>query len=134
MRFCPCKTILGAHLYKWEIMYIKEQISTLLIITYGGSNCTKQYFSFPADYTISVYMMSIPHFCSLYTTQSIYIAALPFLRNLKQWSKPNILTMDHDFVLETSSSAAVYTLLNTIYLKSHKVFEYQTDRDLLNLR
>ena len=68
-------------------------------------------------------MMTTLHFCSLYTTQSIYIAALPFLRNWKQWSKPNILTMDHDFVLETSSSAAVYTL-----------FEYQTDRDLLNLR
>ena len=116
MRFCPCKTILGAHLYKWEIMYIKEQISTLLIITYGGSNCTKQYFSFPADYTISVYMMSIPHFCSLYTTQSIYIAALPFLINWneKQCSKSNILTMDYNLVLGNSSPADVYTLLNTI--------------------
>ena len=90
--------------------------------------------NFPVDYTISVYMMTTLHFCNLYTAQSIYIAALLFLRNWKQWSKPNMLTMDHDFVLETSSSAAVYTLLNTIYLKSHKVFEYQTDRDLLNLR
>ena len=59
--------------------------------------------------------MTILHFCSLYITWSIYIAALPFLINSKQWSKSNILTMDHDLALENSSSAAVCTLLNTIF-------------------
>ena len=80
------------------------------------------YCSFPVDYTISVYMMITLHFCSFYTTQFLYLSALPFLRNWKQWSKSNTLTIDHDFVLENSSSAAVYTLPNTIYLKAINIW------------
>ena len=41
--------------------------------------------------------------------------------------------MDQELVLENSSSVAVYTLPNTIYLfEDHKVFAYQNDTDLLN--
>ena len=68
-------------------------------------------------------MMTTLHFCSLYTTRSIYIEALPFLRNCneKRCSKSNILTMDNELVLENSSPAAAYTLPNTIiYLKAIK--------------
>ena len=44
-----------------------------------------------------------------------------------------MLTMDHELFLEKSSSAAVYTLLNTfIYLKALNYFEYQTETDILN--
>ena len=43
-----------------------------------------------------------------------------------------MLTMDYKLVLENSSSAAVYTLLNTNLFEDHKVFEYQTEIDLLN--
>ena len=119
-------------------VHVKEWTCTLLIITwYDCRNCTKLvlkplavknglsfsavYCSFPVDYTISIYMMNTLHFCSLYTTRSIYIAAIPFLINWKQWSKSNILTMDHNLVLESSSSTAIYTLLNTIiFLKTIK--------------
>ena len=39
--------------------------------------------------------------------------------------------MDHERVIENSSSATVYTLPNTIvYLKG--IFEYQTETDPLN--
>ena len=68
----------------------------------------------------------------LYTTQSIYIAALPFLINWneKRCSESNILTMDRELVLENCSSAAANTLQNTIiYLKAVK---YQTETDLSN--
>ena len=71
----------------------------------------------------------------LYTMQSIYIAVLPFLINWneKPSSESNIMIMDQELVLENSSSAAVYTLPNTIiYLKVCEVFEYQTETDLLN--
>ena len=43
--------------------------------------------------------------------------------------------MEHELVLKNSNSAAVNKLPNTIiYLKAikYKVFEYQTERDLLN--
>ena len=68
-------------------------------------------------------MMANLHFCSLYITESIYIVALPFLLNWneKQCSKSNMLTIELEFFLENSSSAFVYTLLNTvIYLKALK--------------
>ena len=43
------------------------------------------------------------------------------------------MTMDHELVLENSSSAAIYILPNTINLfAGHKIFEYQTETDLLN--
>ena len=85
---------------------------------------------FPVDYTISVYMMTILHFYCLNTRRYIYIAALQFLINWneKRCSKCNILTMDHELVIEDSSSAAVYTLSVTEYyylFEGHKVFEYQ---------
>ena len=41
--------------------------------------------------------------------------------------------MDHERVTENSSSAAVYTLPNTIiYLKAVKYLKYPTKTDLLN--
>ena len=39
--FHACKTVLGASPHTWEIMPIKEQTYTLLIIWYSGINCTK---------------------------------------------------------------------------------------------
>ena len=69
-------------------------------------------------------MMGTPRFFfSLYTTQSIYIAALPVLINWneKRCSKSDILNIDQELVLENSSAAAVYKLLSTIiYLKAIK--------------
>ena len=104
-----------------------------MILQRGGRNCTKLvlkpfavdfspvYCSFPVDYTVSVYMMTTLYFYSLYTMRSIYIASIPFLINWNEKScdKSNIMTMDHQLVLENSSLAAVYTLPNTIiYLKA----------------
>ena len=40
--------------------------------------------------------------------------------------------MDHDLVLENSSSAAVFHTAEYHLFESIKVFEYQTERDLLN--
>ena len=41
-RFCACKTVLGARPCTLEIVDVKEQTCTLLIITlYGSKNCTK---------------------------------------------------------------------------------------------
>ena len=40
-KFCVHKTVLGAHPYTWEMVHVKEQTCTLLIIArYGGRNCT----------------------------------------------------------------------------------------------
>ena len=67
-------------------------------------SCRLYYFSLHDDY---------PPF--LYTTWSIYIAALPFLKN---WYE---LTINHKIVFENCSKAAVNTLQNTvIYLKAVK--------------
>ena len=71
----------------------------------------------------------------LYNTQSIYIAALPFLINWneKHYTKSSILTMDHKLFVENSRSAAVNTLPNyIIYFEGRKVFEYRTETDLLH--
>ena len=73
-----------------------------------------------------------PFLCN---TQSIYIAALPFLINWneKHYTKSSILTMDHKLFVENSSSAAVNTLPNCIiYFECRKVFGYQTETDLLH--
>ena len=40
--------------------------------------------------------------------------------------------MDHDLVLENSSSAAVNTVECHYLFEDRKVFEYQTQADLLN--
>ena len=75
-------------------------------------SCRLYYFSLHDDY---------PPF--LYTTWSIYIAALPFLKNWneRRCSKSNILTMNHKIVFENCSEAAANTLQNTIiYLKAVK--------------
>ena len=40
-RFCACKTISSAHPCTWEIVHVKKQTCTLLIIWYGNRNCTK---------------------------------------------------------------------------------------------
>ena len=96
------KTILCANLCMWEIMHVAEQTYMLLTITcYSSRNCTKikfktlcsqkqtlylspVYCSFSVDYDISVYMMTTIHFCSLYTTQSIYIAMLPYFKRFSR--------------------------------------------------
>ena len=78
MKFCARQAILGARLCMWEIVYVKEQTCTSLIIKwYGSRSCTKLmlkirrlqwplyfslvYCSFPVDYTISVCMMTTPY-------------------------------------------------------------------------
>ena len=117
-------------------MHVKEHTCTLLIITwYRSRNCTKWilkpllvkiaslFHSCVLLYSFRLYYFSLhddypPFFATC--TRSIYIVMLPFLINWneRQRSKSNTLTMDHKLVLESSSSAAVYTLLNTIiYLK-----------------
>ena len=40
--------------------------------------------------------------------------------------------MDYKLVIENYSSAAIYTLQNTITFLRPKVFEYQTETELLN--
>ena len=78
-------------------------------------SCRQSYFSLHDDYPPLIYTM-----------QSIYIAALPFLINWndKQCSESNILTMDHKVVLENPSSAAVNTLPNTIWKHQQKIFHH----------
>ena len=75
--------------------------------------CRLYYFSLHDDYPPL-----------LYTTQSVYIAALAFLtsRNDKRCYKSNVLTMEHQLVIENSSLAGVYTLPYTIiYLKAASI-------------
>ena len=69
----------------------------------------------------------------LFTKRSIYIAALPLLINWneKRCSEFNILTMDHELLLENYSSAAVNTDEYHYIFEGRKVFEYQTETDLL---
>ena len=121
-----------------KIVQVKEETCMLLIITWNsGRNCTKLIWKpLVANNDLSISVLCIASF--LYITQfqftwrlpsilvhytSSYIAALPFLINWNErWcSESNILTMDHKLILENSSSAAVYTLPNTIiYLKVEK--------------
>ena len=77
------------------------------------------YFYFPADYTISAYIMTNLHLLRIHLLQSICIAVLFLINwNEKQCSKYIIPTMDHKSVLENSSSTAFYALPNTIiYLR-----------------
>ena len=129
-KFCACLCI-------WEIIHVKEQTCTLLIITwYGNRNCTKLVLKpFAAKFSLSISVLCTVISCrlyiSVYATTTIHLCALrdlciykavpPFLINLdEKWcSKFNIVTMDHKLVPENSSSAAVYTLPNTIiYLKA----------------
>ena len=74
-----------------------------------------------------------------YITRSIYISVLPFLMNWneKLSCKSNLLTIDHELVLENSCSAAIYVLPNTIiYFKAVKYLNirrrriYQVDLEL----
>ena len=120
-----------------KIVQVKEETCMLLIITWNsGRNCTKLIWKpLVANNDLSISVLCIASF--LYITQfqftwrlpsivhytSSYIAALPFLINWNErWcSESNILTMDHKLIQENSSSAAVYTLPNTIiYLKVEK--------------
>ena len=135
-RFCACKTVLGARLWTWEIVPVKEQTCTLLIITLYDSRkytlhklvlkpCLFQSYVLLLSSRLSYYSLHDDYSPFLYTTWSIYIAGLPFLiiRNGKQCSKSNILTTNHDHVLENSSSAVVNKLPNTImYWKVVKCF------------
>ena len=74
--------------------------------------CRLYYFSLHDDYPLFTY-----------NTRFIYRAALQFLTNWneKQYSKPNLMTMDHKLVAKNSSSAVAYTLPTAmIYLKAVK--------------
>ena len=116
-RFCACKTLLGgAHPYTREIVHVKEQMCKLLIITWRrGRNCTKLVFEPLAAKngcfisvlcTISIYMMIILIFAaSTLSTWSILQSSTTVFDKLKweQFSKSNILIMDHEHVLENSS-------------------------------
>ena len=127
------KTILSVRLCMWEIVHVKEQACAVLIITwYSIRNCTKLVLKPLAaknDFSISTCVLLLSwrlyndYPPLLYTTQSFYIAELPFLVNWnkKRCGESNILTMDHELVLKNSSSAALYTLQNNIaYLKAIK--------------
>ena len=124
-KFCACETVLGARPCTWQIFNGKEQICTLLTITwYSSRNCNKlvlkplatqnglsisilctspflylMYFSLHDDYPPFVLNM-----------WSIYRAVLPLLINWNEkcFSESNILTMDYELVLENSSSAVKY--------------------------
>ena len=76
------------------------------------------YWSFPVDYTISVYMMTTLHSYIL----PLHCDTIIFDKlSKKRCSESNILTIDHKLFLENSNSAAVNTILNTvIYLKAVK--------------
>ena len=120
-------------------MLLKGHTCTLLIIWYDGRKCTKLVLKLLAakndlpfsvlctalslcSYAVSFYVMIGLHSCTL-TTWSSNITGLLFWTNWKQkqYSKFNILTMDHNLVLGKSSSAAGNTLPNTIiYLKAVK--------------
>ena len=80
-RFRVRETVLGACPCTWEIVHVKEQMCTLLIITwYGGRNCTKLVLKplvtknglfqscvllLPVDYTVSLYVVTTLHSCTL---------------------------------------------------------------------
>ena len=143
------KAVLIACLCTREIMPVNKQTWPLLEIWYGGRKCTKLALKLLADKKVSPFqfcvllLSCIFYYFSLhdeyppllYTTRSIYIVTLPFLINWneKPCSESNILTMDHEPVLENSSSAPFNTLPYTnIYLKAIKYFHNQTATDLLN--
>ena len=129
------------HRFRCASVHVKEQTSTLLIITwYDGRNYTKSVLKpLAAKNEPSISVLCIILYCRLYyfslhddyqpflyTMRPIYIAALLFLINWneKRHRESNILTMDHELVLENSSSNAVNTLLNTIiYLKAIKYLD-----------
>ena len=81
-RFCACKTVLGAHRCTWEIVPIKEQMCTLLIITLcSNRKCTKLVLKLlAAKNGLSISVLCIAPFVHdgyppfLSTTQCIYIA------------------------------------------------------------
>ena len=100
-RFRARKTILGARLCMWEVIPLKEQTCTLLIITwYGGIKCTK----FVLKFLIGKNALSIS---VLFTAPFLYIKLFQFM-----WWLPS---MDQELALENSSSAAIIN-----YLKSAK--------------
>ena len=133
-RFPARKTVIGARPRTWKIVHVREQICkcTLLMTWYDGRNCTKLVLKlltvknclFQSSVLLlsrTLYYFSLHDYpLTLYTTRSIYIVVLPFLSNWNEkWCREsNILTMAHELVLENSSSAAVYTISNTmIYLR-----------------
>ena len=103
----------------------KEQTCMLLIITwYSSRNCTKLVLKpLAAKNGLSISILCTASFQKiilfqftvyyppfLYTMQSIYRAALPFLINWNEkWSgKSNILTMDHELDWGTIEDQMLY--------------------------
>ena len=138
MTFCARPAILGARLWTLEIVYVKVQMWTLLIITwYGSRNCTKLILKDSALTMSSLFQSCVLflscrlYYLSLhdeyplfaYNTRFIYREALQILTNWneRQYSKPELLAMDHKRGPENSSSAVAYTQPTTIiYLKAVK--------------
>ena len=123
-RFCACKTVLDPCLCAWEIVQVKEQTCTLLVITYGSRNYTKLVLKpLAAKSGLSISILCIAPFLRLYyfslhddypplyTMQSFYIAALPILvnGNEKQCTEFNILTLDHNIPIQLLFSYCIIT-------------------------
>ena len=124
-KFRACETVLGARPCTWQIVNGKEQICTLLTITwYSSRNCNKLVLKpLAAQNGLSISILCTSPFLYLIyfslhddyppfvlNMWSIYRAALPLLINWneKWFSESNILTMDYELVLENSSSAVKY--------------------------
>ena len=79
-RFHAHKIALGARLCMWESVHVKEQMCTLLIITwYGGRNCTKLVLK-----PLKLKMVSLFQSCVLLSSCRLYYFSLhddylPFL-------------------------------------------------------
>ena len=148
-RFCACKTVKGACLCMWDIVPVNEQACTLLMITwYSSRKFTKLALKLLAAKAPSLFQS-----CVLLLSSKLYYFSLhdnhpPFLYSViylhsnasifdklkweKQYSKCNILTMDHKRVPENFSSPAVNTMPNTIIcLKVLKYLDIRL-RHLLN--
>ena len=119
-------SVLGAHPCMWDIIaWYSGRNFTKLVLRPLATKNNKLFQSciLLLSFRLPCFSLHDDYPPFLYTTQSICIAALPFLANWieKRCSESNILTMDHELVLKNSSSAPVFTLQNNItYLKAVK--------------
>ena len=136
-RFRAHKTVLVACLCTWEIMHKKEQVSTLLIITYyRGRNFTKlvlKPLSAKNGLSISV-LCTVPFLYIILFQFTWWLCSIlvHFLNwNEKWWSESDILNMYHELILKNSSWTPVYTLQNNItYLKAITYLVSDWDRPI----
>ena len=142
-RFCACQTVLGAPTCTWEIMPVNKQTYTLFIIAwYSSRKCSIKLVLKPlaAKKGLFISVLCIAPFLyiilpSITVHYAIYLHSSTSNFDKLKWeqsSESNILPIEHELVLENSSSAAVNTLLNTIiYLKAAKYLNIRL-RHLLN--